>query len=71
MAEDTNVKVTVNGDVTSIPDRATVRTLLEQLDLPDTGIAIAVDDTVRPQSTWDLELGPCERIEILTAVQGG
>lgn len=66
-----STNVIVNGEATPIPDGATVRTLLEQLDLPDTGVAIAVDDTVRPQSTWDLELGPCERIEILTAVQGG
>ncbi|PYE16822.1 sulfur carrier protein [Williamsia limnetica] len=63
--------VIVNGEATSIPDGITVRSLLEQLALPDTGIAIAVDETVRPQSTWDDELGPCERIEILTAVQGG
>ncbi len=65
------MNVSVNGEITLVPDGATVRSVLEQLHLPDTGIAIAVDDTVRPQSTWDLELGPCERIEILTAVQGG
>ncbi len=65
------MNVMVNGELTVIPEDVTVRSLLEQLDLPVTGIAIAVDETVRPQSTWDCELGPCERIEILTAVQGG
>lgn len=63
--------VMVNGEDTSIPDGATVRNLLQQLDLPDTGVAIAVDGMVRPQSTWDLEVGTCTSIEILTAVQGG
>lgn len=63
--------VTVNGEATPIPEGTTVRSLLGRLGLPDTGIAIAVDEMVRPQSTWDDELGPCERIEILTAVQGG
>ncbi|WP_207842203.1 sulfur carrier protein ThiS [Williamsia soli] len=65
------MNVMVNGELTAIPEGATVRSLLGQLDLPDTGVAIAIDDTVRPQSSWDSELGPCERIEILTAVQGG
>lgn len=67
----TILTVTVNGEDTSIPDGATVRDLLGQLDLPDTGVAIAVDGMVRPRSTWDLELGTCTGIEILTAVQGG
>ncbi|WP_030169233.1 MULTISPECIES: sulfur carrier protein ThiS [Actinomycetes] len=67
MATDVNV----NGDDVRLPDGATVLTLLDQLDLPRTGVAVAVDGVVHPQSRWGQELGPCERIEILTAVQGG
>jgi sulfur carrier protein len=63
--------VTVNGEDVVLPDGATVFTLLDQLDLPHTGVAVAVDGMVHPQSRWAQAIGPCERIEILTAVQGG
>jgi sulfur carrier protein len=63
--------VTVNGEEHRLPDGATVFTLLDQLDLPHTGVAVAIDGMVHPQSRWAEPLGPCERIEILTAVQGG
>ncbi|PXW29032.1 UNVERIFIED_CONTAM: sulfur carrier protein [Williamsia faeni] len=63
--------VVVNGVATALPDGMTVVELLDHLDLPRTGVAIAVDGQVRPKSTWHTGLGSCVSIEILTAVQGG
>jgi len=36
------------------------------------GIAVAVNETVVPRAAWDAtKLAPGDRVEILTAVQGG
>lgn len=65
-------EISVNGTRRPFSAGATVvdivRTLTESLD----GCAVAVNDTVVPRSTWPtraIEAG--DRIEVLTAVQGG
>ena len=64
--------VTVNGEDRSLTDGATVRTLVTALDLPDEGVAIAVDGVVVPCSGWDdAALGAGAEVDVLTAVQGG
>lgn len=63
--------VVVNGVATALPEGMTVVELLDHLDLPHTGVAIAIDGVVRPKSTWHTALGTCISVEILTAVQGG
>lgn len=64
--------VTVNGDDRRIADGATVRALVRELDLPDEGVAVAVDGDVVPNSGWDeTPLGAGAEVDVLMAVQGG
>ncbi|MBO0854309.1 MAG: sulfur carrier protein ThiS [Nocardia sp.] len=65
------VAVTVNGTEHEFERALTVREILERLDLPCRGIAVAVDGTVFPKSRWDESVGRGWQIEVLTAVQGG
>jgi sulfur carrier protein len=48
-----------------------VRQLLVKLQLPERGIAVAVDGAVFPKARWDEQVGSGRRVDILTAVQGG
>lgn len=64
--------VEINGEDRDITDGATLADLATKLELPETGVAIAVDDSVIPASAWgDTVLHGGERIDVLTAVQGG
>ncbi|APA95246.1 sulfur carrier protein ThiS [Nocardia seriolae] len=65
------VGVTVNGAGHVFPEPLTVRELLERLNLPCQGIALAIDGAVFPKSRWDEPVGRGWEIEVLTAVQGG
>jgi len=62
------MRVRVNGTDREVTDGATVADLLASLDMPATGIAVAVDGEVRNRRTvlWD-----GASVEIVTAVQGG
>ena len=63
--------ITVNGDDTEVAADATVSSLVSQLELPDTGIAVAVDGFVVPQGEWDRPIPTGADVQIVTAVQGG
>ena len=64
--------VTVNGEDRTLTDGATVRTLVTAMDLPDDGVAVAVDGAVVPGSNWDdTPLGAGAEVDILMVVQGG
>ena len=65
------ITVTVNGVDHDVDADITVAGLLQRLDLPDQGVAVAVDGVVRPRSTWGDGVTAGARIEVLTAVQGG
>ncbi|ALG86192.1 sulfur carrier protein ThiS [Gordonia phthalatica] len=65
------MELTVNGDTVTLDQAPTVSQLLVHLDLPDCGVAVAVDGVVRPKTEWDTVLKPYAEIDILTAVQGG
>lgn len=65
------VGVTVNGTDHVFAEPLTVRELLERLDLPCRGVALAVDGALFPKSRWDEPVGRGWEIEVLTAVQGG
>ncbi|CAM3868494.1 sulfur carrier protein ThiS [Smaragdicoccus niigatensis] len=65
------VGVTVNGEDRMFDSPLTMRDLLGRLDLPEKGIAIAVDGAVFPRGRWDEQVQRGSTIEILTAVQGG
>ncbi|WP_373863609.1 sulfur carrier protein ThiS [Nocardia vermiculata] len=65
------VGVTVNGTDHEFEQPLTVRELLERLELPCRGVALAVDGSLFPKSRWDEQVGRGWNIEIVTAVQGG
>ncbi|MGB3303368.1 sulfur carrier protein ThiS [Gordonia sp. (in: high G+C Gram-positive bacteria)] len=65
------MELTVNGDTVTLDEAPTVAQLLTHLDLPETGVAVAVNGIVRPKSEWDQVLLPFAELDILTAVQGG
>ena len=65
------IGVTVNGIDHEFTESLTVRQLLERLELPCQGVALAVDGAVFPRSRWDEPVGRGWEIDVLTAVQGG
>ncbi|MET8798474.1 sulfur carrier protein ThiS [Nocardia sp. NPDC004568] len=65
------IGVTVNGIDHEFAEQLTVRQLLERLELPCQGVALAVDGAVFPKSRWDEPVGRGWEIDVLTAVQGG
>jgi len=66
------VKVLVNGEPTELETGATVEAVLASLELPDRGVAVAVDAQVVPRGEWPAhELNEGARVEVLRAIQGG
>lgn len=65
--------VTLNGTSHAVPDGATVDWLVSELLGRDpAGIAVAVNGTVVPRTSWvQRALGPGDRVEVVTALQGG
>ena len=64
--------VTVNGMRWELPEEATLADVLARLDVPERGVAVALDGAVVPRAAWPaaaLADGAC--VEVLTAVQGG
>jgi sulfur carrier protein len=66
------VKVVVNGEPAEVPSGCTVAALVSVFTSGNTGVAVARNDDVVPRSAWaDAVLAEDDRVEILTAVQGG
>lgn len=66
------MNVTVNGTPHDVPAGCTVAGLLDRLEMPKTGVAVAMDGAVLPRGQWvDAPLTDGSAIEVLTAVQGG
>lgn len=65
------LELTVNGDALTLPAGLDVAGLLARLDLPDSGVAVAIDGVVRPQSRWSEPIADGAVVDVLTAVQGG
>jgi sulfur carrier protein len=66
------MKLWLNGAERELPDGASLADALTTLDVPSSGVAVAVDDDVVPRGDWaghPLRAGA--RVEVLTAVQGG
>lgn len=66
-----SIEVTINGEDRLLAYGTTIRQVLEQLNLPDCGVAVAVDNAVAAQDRWDSPIPADARLDILTAVQGG
>ena len=66
------MNVLVNGEPTELETGATVEAVLASLELPDRGVAVAVDAEVVPRGEWQAhELSEGARVEVLRAIQGG
>lgn len=66
------MRIVVNGDDREVEDGCDVAHLVTALDLVPDGIAVAVEQTVVPRTRWsERVLADGERVEIVTAMQGG
>ena len=66
------MNVLVNGEPTELESGATVAAVLASLELPDRGVAVAVDAEVVPRGEWPAHrLSEGARVEVLRAIQGG
>lgn len=64
--------IQVNGEPAELPDVTTVAQLLERLELPRDGVAVAVNAHVVPKTTHATHrLSEGDRVEIVRAVGGG
>ncbi|RAJ65467.1 sulfur carrier protein [Streptomyces sp. Amel2xB2] len=72
-ASDTGpVTLSVNGASREIPYGSTLDQLVTGLTSAPSGVAAAVNETVVPRGEWArLRLAEGDRVEVLTAVQGG
>jgi sulfur carrier protein len=66
------MNVIVNGEPTELAPGATVEAVLVALEVPDRGVAVAVDAEVVPRGEWrEHALSEGARVEVLRAIQGG
>lgn len=63
--------INVNEKQVEVAEATTVAALLVSMGYPERGIAVAVDQAVLPRSRWATTLSDGERLEVVTAVQGG
>ncbi|MFD0686921.1 sulfur carrier protein ThiS [Actinomadura fibrosa] len=66
------MRVIVNGKPRELPDGASVAEAVAAVTTAASGVAAAVNDEVVRRSAWAAtELREADRVEVLTAVQGG
>ncbi|GGL09335.1 thiamine biosynthesis protein ThiS [Sphaerisporangium melleum] len=66
------MNVLINGVPHDLPADATVRRAVQELTSAVAGVAVAVNDEVVRRGAWDsTPLSEHDRVEVLTAVQGG
>jgi sulfur carrier protein len=66
------VTVTVNGEQRELPQGHTLDQVVAGLTSAPSGVAAAVNEGVVPRGGWSgTVLGDGDRVEVLTAVQGG
>jgi sulfur carrier protein len=66
------ISVVVNGQPRELSSTATVADIVAATSATGNGIAVAVNDEVIPRGGWHTTpLRDRDRVEILTAVQGG
>ncbi|MEV6565105.1 sulfur carrier protein ThiS [Streptomyces kronopolitis] len=69
---DPTMSVSVNGEPREIAGGLTLDRLVATLTAASAGVAAAVNDLVVPRTQWPTTpLGDGDRVEVLTAVQGG
>ncbi|MBO1416314.1 sulfur carrier protein ThiS [Streptomyces sp. FH025] len=68
----TEIALTVNGEPRRVPATTTLAEVVATVSRSNTGVAAALNEAVVPRGSWpETELNTGDRIEILTAVQGG
>jgi sulfur carrier protein len=66
------MNVTINGTAYELPPGTTVTQAVQKLTEVGSGVAVAVNDEVVSRGAWDsTALVEADRVEVLTAVQGG
>lgn len=66
------MKIIVNGAEREAPDGATVAAVVAELTARPAGVAVALNDEVVPRADWRTTVvRDADRVEVLTAVQGG
>lgn len=66
------VQVTVNGEPREVPAGTTIGQLVAMVTELASGVAAAVNGEVVPRGSWAAWLlGDGDRVEVVTAVQGG
>ena len=64
--------ITLNGEQVPLDGTRTLADLITQRYDESRGLAVAVDEAVVPRGSWaSCPLAPGQRIEVVTAVQGG
>lgn len=67
-----SVRISVNGEPRVLAAATTLDVLVATLTPAPSGVAAAVNETVVPRTRWSgTVLGDGDRVEVLTAVQGG
>jgi sulfur carrier protein len=66
------VQITLNGQAEHATDGTSLIELVRRVSDRETGIAVAVNGEVVPRSSWPATtLGEGDRVDVVTAVQGG
>lgn len=66
------MQIIVNGEPREAPDGSSVTDLVHQLSDRKAGIAVALNSEVVPRGSWaDTAVAAGDRIDVVTAVQGG
>jgi sulfur carrier protein len=66
------MRLMVNGETRDLPAGSSVAVLVARLTPAVRGVAVAVNGEVVPRSTWATAgLADGDRVEVLTAAQGG
>lgn len=66
------MRVHINGEDREFTAAPTVAEVVRSLTAASSGIAVALNDTVVPRARWETtHLRERDRVDVLTAVQGG
>jgi sulfur carrier protein len=66
------MRIELNGDAYELAPGTTLTTFIEAVAGSTRGSAVVVDDEVVPRGSWpDYRLREGQRVELITAVQGG
>lgn len=66
------MRVHINGEDRELTATTTVAQVVRSLTEASSGIAVALNDTVVPRREWETtRLREQDRVDVLTAVQGG